>query len=245
MFDAPPSPSLIGLSARTLAADDLPLLRRLRDEVFATLAHPDLYVREDNEQAFIERHLGALGRTTGLFAPAAAGETPAELVAYAMVSLPREEAAEHLARHLAFTDQQLLDTAELTSCMVAPAWRGRGLQRSLIASRMTVARSQGKHHVVSLVSLMNHQSRHNLMANGMQVHHTGLWRGLQRQWLLRNLMNAPGPQDQQTLDWVRADNFGSQVARRGRTGVAEMRIGPEDAATPWIGYTRSQIQYFP
>lgn len=245
MFDTPPSPSLIGLSARTLTEQDVPALRRLRDEVFANLAHPDLYVREDDEAGFIRYHLGAQGRTTGLFAPAAPGETPTELVAYAMVSLPREEAAEHLARHLGFTDQQLLDTAELTSCMVAPAWRGRGLQRSLIASRMTVARSEGKHHVVSLVSLLNHQSRHNLMANGMQVHHTGLWRGLQRQWLLRNLTTALESQDQQTLDWVRADNFGSQVARRGRTGVAEMRIGPEDAATPWIGYTRIPSQYFP
>jgi hypothetical protein len=77
MFDAPPSPSLIGLSARTLTADDLPALRRLRDEVFGSLSHPDLYVREHDEDRFFEHHLGTKGRTTGLFAPA---QTPPAIV---------------------------------------------------------------------------------------------------------------------------------------------------------------------
>jgi GNAT superfamily N-acetyltransferase len=195
---------LHGLAARALQPADAPALHALRATVLAALPDPDLYVAEADEQGFVARHLdGSEGASLGLHTESG------ELVAYAMMGRSAAALGEP-------------DAAELASCMVAPAWRGRGLQRELIAARLLWARAAGARRVSVIVSLHNHASRHNLMACGLQVLRSGIWNGLQRQWL--GLAFDAQPQLAPTR-WVDAEDFGAQQQLAGWRGVAERREG--------------------
>jgi len=230
-------PPLQGLAARTLGAADITALRALRAEVGAALPDPDLYVPEDDEAGFIAEHLGPRGQTIGLFADEAGG---VQLVAYAMLGLPGgapHAVDRHLGRSLGWTHGDCARTAELASCMVVPRWRGRGLQRALVASRLLLARAHGMARVLAIVSLHNHGSRHNLMACGLHVEHTGHWQGLQRQWMLLDLQAGPAQAraPHRPAQWLRGDDFAAQcaAAARAQLGVLERRV---PGRAPWIGY---------
>lgn len=162
---------------RLLAASDLEALQALRDEVLATLEHPDLYVREDDEAAFLRRHLGgAEGETIGVFD----GHV---LAAYAMLGLPAPDAPDNLAARIG----RGTDGANIASCMVRPGYRGHGLQRTLLAARFSLAQAHGRHCCVAMVSLHNHASRQNLLREGMRIAWVGELDGLRRQLLAIDL----------------------------------------------------------
>lgn len=177
--DAPDRASVPGSSAalaraaplrlRRLTARHATALVALRARVLATLAHPDFYVAEADEAGFIARHRGARGAILGFFA----GET---LVAYGMVRLPDAAGAAHVRDTKADpTAGHRWDASarerlpELSSCMVDPAWRGRGLQRRLIAARLRWGRRRAATRFWAVVSPHNAASRHNLRKAGFRV----------------------------------------------------------------------------
>ena len=162
------------LRARLLVPDDFVAWSALRDTVIAALPHPDFYVREDDEQAFFGAHTEPDGETIGVFAHG-------ELVAYAMVGFPGCDAAAHnLGAMIGLPPAQHEKVTHLSSCMVQPTWRGRGLQRALLAARLALAHARGRPLCLAMVSLHNHSSRHNLLRQGLHIAWTGAIDGLQR-----------------------------------------------------------------
>ncbi|HZY20487.1 MAG TPA: GNAT family N-acetyltransferase [Ramlibacter sp.] len=207
---------------RLLAPQDVPLVLALREEVLAGLADPDLYVREDDEEAFVRAHIGAdptsSGETIGVF-------DGSRLAAYAMLGLPSPDHPDNLGRVLA----RGRDAANIASCMVRPGYRGRGLQRTLLAARFSLAQAHGKVVCVAMVSLHNHASRHNLLREGMRIAWVGQLGGLRRQLLAIDLAR-PWDFDEENLrlvdplDWERQRSLTAQ----GWWGISEMEgRGPD------------------
>ncbi|WP_423455441.1 GNAT family N-acetyltransferase [Ottowia sp. VDI28] len=192
------------LSLRLLTPRDISALMRLRDEVLANLADPDLYVRESAEPEFVRMHVETSqgrGETLGLF-------DEGRLVAYGMLGLPQRGDPGNLGRF--FVNEALtflgakeagapglslgeVDTrvAHLASCMVSTSYRGQHLQRLLLKARMALARSRGRNFCVAVVSPHNHASRHNLMHEGFRLGWVGEVDGLRRQLLAADLSTHP------------------------------------------------------
>ena len=182
---------------RLLSRSDLSALIRLRDEVLQSLPVEDMYVREADEMHFLLSHLGvsAIGQS-GKQCQGGGGVTLGifdreHLVAYGMLGLPGGNDPDHLGCFLDLSPEVRARTAYLTSCMVDPAYRGRSLQRRLLAARMSLAQTMGKTFCVAMVSLHNEVSRRNMMQQGLRVSWVGQIEGRQRQ--LMTIQLAPDP----------------------------------------------------
>jgi GNAT superfamily N-acetyltransferase len=211
---------------RLLHTGQAPAVRALREEVFAQLEHPDLYVREDDEDAFIAQHLpgheACRGETIGVF-------DGAQLVAYAMLGLPVRDDPHHLGRSIPLGARTLDDVAHLASCMVHPAHRGHGLQRRLLTARFSLAQAQHRPLCVAMASLHNHASRHNLMRAGLRIVHVGHVMGLERQLLAVDLQR-PWRFDETGARLVACVDFAAQVelSNAGSWGIAQLEGPGED-----------------
>ena len=189
----PPSPPVLlpesGLaqlpeaSTRLLGPGDFGAWMALRDEVIAALPDPDLYVREDDEAAFFHEHMYPHGETIGVF-------VEEMLVAYAMVELPAAHAPHNLGQVIGLPAALHGMVAHLSSCMVLPAWRGRALQRTLLAARLGLAQACGRPLCMAMVSLANHRSRHNMLRQGLRIVWTGWIDGLQRHVTMIDLQHG-------------------------------------------------------
>ena len=186
-FPSGPRGSVNGLSLveRRLDEADLPALLALRAEVLSRLEHPDIYVPERDEEAFVTAHLTGSGQTFGVFADG-------RLVAYGMLGLPAADEAENLGHVLGMDAGQCGQVAHLASCMILPEYRGICLQRELVATRQDVARAQGRRYCVAMVSLHNDASRDNLLAAGMAIRWVGRLGELKRQLLFVDLAARDG-----------------------------------------------------
>lgn len=172
-----------GLHARFLTFADLAALQGLRNEVLASLPNPDLYVREADEPSFLKSHIDRArsgGEAIGVF-------DGGRLAAYGMLSLPLAHDPDNLGCFLGYEPEQLAKTAHLASCMVSPAYRGRQLQRFLLSARMSLAMERGRDVCIAMVSLLNHNSRANLLREGLRVVWVGEIGGVQRQLMAAEL----------------------------------------------------------
>jgi GNAT superfamily N-acetyltransferase len=168
------------LRARLLNEADADDIAMLRDEVLGGLSHPDCYIREDDEAAFLRAHRAPCGETVGMF-------DGQRLVAYAMIGLPAHDDPANLAHTLGLPLPLRGALAHLASCMVHPDWRGLGLQRTLLGTRLALARSHGRHLCAAVVSLHNHTSRHNMLRRGLHLAALAQIDGVQRQIALIDL----------------------------------------------------------
>ncbi|MFC4160074.1 GNAT family N-acetyltransferase [Chitinimonas lacunae] len=211
--------SLGGFAVRLLSPDDLEAIVALRREALACLTHPDAYVVEDDETGFLLQHCGAGGVTVGLFE----GQI---LVAYAAVGFPAMDHPDNLGSHLGFAPERLGTVAHIASCMVRPAYRGHGLQGTLLKARFALALAYGRRHCLAMVSLHNHPSRHNMLKQAMRIRWAGELRCgshlLRRQVLhldLRGRSDGAGPVEH----WLGSDDLDAQRAllSAGWIGVAD------------------------
>ncbi|MDK2124083.1 GNAT family N-acetyltransferase [Parachitinimonas caeni] len=219
-----PFPSEIqGYRARLLNESDAGLVISLRHSVLAELVHPDVYVQEDNEHSFVAEHCGPRGQTIGLF-------DKDTLIAYAAVGFPERGDEDNLGKVVGLSDLECANVAHIASCMVAKGYRGRGLQRLLIAARFAVCEAHQRCHGLAMVSLYNHPSRHNMLKQGMYIRWVGeLHCGhdtLRRQLLYINLNSRVTPAGTQKI-WLASDDFASQAEHvtNGWVGVADLREG--------------------
>lgn len=216
------------LRTRILVPDDFPAWSALRDTVIAALPNPDFYVREDDEQGFFAAHTEPRGETIGVFAHGA-------LVAYAMVGFPEPGAADNLGATIGLDPDYHPKVTHLSSCMVLPQWRGRGLQRTLLAARLALAHARGRPLCMAMVSLHNHSSRHNLLRQGLHIAWTGMIDGLQRHVTMIDLQHGLhfDMGDEKLLP---SDDFPAlqQAGAAGYTGIGEVR----DAAGVRLRYVR-------
>lgn len=158
-------------------------------------------------------------------------------VAAALLRL-QPSAPEHPGLALGWDAERRAGCACLDGCWVAADWRGHGLYRRLVQQRLQLAQAQGQMRVLALLAPDEHAARHTLMDLGLHVEHSGLWRGLPRQWLLldRRIGAAAGRAAPLPTRWISADDFDRQckAAGDGLRGVIERRVGATQA--PWIGY---------
>jgi GNAT superfamily N-acetyltransferase len=217
------------LRARLLGSSDYTAWSALRDTVIADLPHPDFYVREDDEQAFFDAHVDPRGETIGVFAQGV-------LVAYAMVGFPSCDAgADNLGALIGLPPAQHAKVTHLSSCMVRPAWRGHGLQRALLAARLSLAHARGRPLCMAMVSLHNHSSRHNLLRQGLHIAWTGAIDGLQRHIAMIDLEHGLHF-DMADEILLPSNDFAAlrQAAAVGYAGIGEVR----DASGVRLRYVR-------
>ena len=223
-----PFASLPNVSTRILVQDDFAQWIALRDHVLQALPDPDMYVRESDEQAFFDAHANSSGQTIGVFAGDA-------LIAYSMVGFPDAGDADNLGAVTGMPRALWDQVAHISSCMVHPAWRGNGMQRTLLAVRLAMAQSQGRPYCMGMVSLRNHRSRHNLMRLGMHIGWTGLIDGLQRQVLGIHLQNGPHF-DMADERLIASDNFDAlcEAGAQSYVGIGELRDGDEQVRLRFV-----------
>lgn len=191
----------------------------LRKRVVDALPDPDQYVPEIDEPSFINDHCGAHGESIGVF-------SSNDLIAYAMLGLPDDEDTNTFPQALNLNPVELTRTAFLSSCMVLPGFRGHGLQRALISSRLALARVLGRDRFVAMVSPINHISRQNLFESGLRIVATCEVGGHMRQIMSASPELKPS-EDWQDLTPVEAHDIDAQTSLIGEGfhGIAQTRLG--------------------
>ena len=148
-----------GLTARMMDLDDCDRLADFRVRVVATLDDPDHYRMAGEVGNFVTDHLGDKGVTAGVF-------HDGRLVAYGALGLPGPD-DHNRGRDLDLPDDQLPLVAHMSSAMVDPSVRGRGLHHRLIDWRLEVAQTLGRRHLLTTVSPRNHRSWGHLADHGI------------------------------------------------------------------------------
>lgn len=148
-----------GLTARMLDMVDADAVRLLRHRVIETLDDPDHYRVAGEHGDFVADHLNTHGVTVGLF-------QDGRLVAYGALGLPGPDDVNR-GRDLPLPDAELPRVAHLSSAMVDPNLRGRGLHHRMIDWRLAVADAIGRRHALTTVSPRNHRSWGHLAAHGV------------------------------------------------------------------------------
>lgn len=148
-----------GLTARRLTPDDADLLTAFRRRVVETLDDPDHYRMAGEVGDFVADHLGRRGLTAGIFLGDA-------MVAYGALGLPGP-GDPNRGRDLPLPEDELPLVAHMSSAMVDPAVRGRGLHHRLIVWRLAAATALGRRHVLTTVSPRNHRSWGHLASHGL------------------------------------------------------------------------------
>lgn len=219
-----------GHSLRALTADDLPALHRLHDDVLRALPDPGLFRLFGGAEKFLADHLGARGRSLGVFAQE-------RLVAYGSVTLPAADDLDNYAGDLGWSSERAGGVALLSAAMVHPSHRERGLHRTLIASRIDLARALGVPELLVRAAPANAVSRRTLLSHGFAV----AWLGVQREGSLRHVFWRPidGPawtppaSGEAAFAWAAADDLEEQkrLLAEGWIGV---RMRPGEPAVGFV-----------
>lgn len=221
-----------GHQLRVLTAADLPELHRLHEEVLRVLPEPGLFRLFGGAERFLADHLGARGQSLGVFAQDG-------LVAYGSLTRPAAEDLDNYAGDLGWSPDRAGRVALLSAAMVHPSHRARGLHRTLIASRIRLARDLGAPELLVRAAPANAVSRRTLLSHGFAV----TWLGVQREGSLRHVLWRPieGPawaapaSGEAAFSWVAADDLAGQqrLLREGWLGV-RMRAGD-----PALGFVQA------
>jgi GNAT superfamily N-acetyltransferase len=221
-----------GHRLRALTSTDLPALHRLHDAVRGALPDPALFRLFGGAERFLADHLGARGHSLGVFAHD-------ELVGYGSLTRPAADDLDNYAVDVGWTPERARHVALLSAAMVHPSHRVQGLHRTLIASRIQLARDLGVPELLVRAAPANAVSRRTLLSHGFAV----AWLGVQREGSLRHVLWRPieGPawpppaSGEPLLSWVAADDLAEQQRLLG-AGWIGVRMRGGDTA---IGFTRT------
>ena len=228
MTTRPPPP---GHTLRALTAADLPALHRLHDDVLRALPDPGLFRLFGGAERFLSDHLGARGRSLGVFAQEG-------LVAYGSLTLPTAADLDNYAADLGWPADRAGRVALLSAAMVHASQRGQGLHRTLINGRIRLAADLGAPELLVRAAPANAVSRRTLLSHGFAV----AWLGVQREGSLRHVLWRPiggpawaGPSlDDSAFTWAAAEDLAGQQ-RLLREGLLGVRMRPGDDA---LGFVR-------
>ena len=220
-----------GHRLRSLTQADLPALHQLHDAVLRALPEPGLFRLYGGAGRFLADHLGARGQSLGVFAQD-------ELVAYGSLTRPAPDDIDNYAGDLGWPAERAGRVALLSAAMVHPSHRTRGLHRTLIASRIELARDLGVPELLVRAAPANAVSRRTLLSHGFAV----AWLGVQREGSLRHVLwrtidrpawSAPAT-GEPALAWAASDDLAQQqrLLAEGWIGV-RMRAGD-----PALGFVR-------
>ena len=221
-----------GHAQRELTRTDLPALLELSRAVVDALPDPGLFRLFGGAEKFLGDHLGARGRSLGVFARD-------ELVAYGSLTCPAPDDLDNYAVDLGWPPERAGRVALLSAAMVHPAHRVQGLHRALIAGRIALARALGVPELLVRAAPANAVSRRTLLSHGFAV----AWLGVQREGSLRHVLWRPidGPawsapaSGEPALAWVSTDYHAEQRRLLGE-GCLGVRMRPGE---PALGFVRA------
>jgi len=226
-----PSSLPTGHSLRELTHDDLPALHQLHGAVVAALPDPAMFRLFGGADRFLADHLGARGRSLGVFAQG-------RLVAYGSLTRPAPDGLDNYAVDIGWPPERAGRVALLSAAMVHPGHRVQGLHRALIDARVALARDVGVPELLVRASPANAVSRRTLLSHGFAV----VWLGVQREGSLRHVLwrpidgpawVAPAPGEAESA-WVSAEDHAGQQ-RLLADGWMGVRMRPGDTA---LGFAR-------
>lgn len=210
-------------SVRMVNGNEVEQVEALHHRVLQLATVPGLVKPESHE--FFERHASRCGRILGVFV----GNC---LVAYAVVGLP-VDTGYNFGLELELPEKELLLVAHLDGVSVAPEWRGNGLQRTLGALRVEIARRAGRHHLISTVAPRNTVSWRNVISQGLKVRRLKRKFGGALRYILHQDINTPTQVDSADSAEICLDDIEGQqrllaqgylgCAAVGREGVQGMR----------------------
>ncbi|HEY9027696.1 MAG TPA: GNAT family N-acetyltransferase, partial [Burkholderiaceae bacterium] len=225
-----------GHDLRPLAPADLPALHQLHEAVLAALPDPAMFRLFGGAAKFLADHLGARGHSLGVFAHG-------RLVAYGSLTRPAPDDVDNYACDLGWPPERAGRVALLSAAMVHPAHRTQGLHRTLIASRVALARDLGVPELLVRAAPANAVSRRTLLSHGFAV----AWLGVQREGSLRHVLWRPigGPawtppaSDEPAIAWAAADDLPAQqrLLAEGWLGV---RMRPGDPALGFVQVAQAE-----
>lgn len=149
------------LAERLLGPGDLGAVLALHAAAHRAATMAGLFVQET--PAFFAAHLGTEGEILGLEAP------DGTLACYAVLGLPAAEAAGNFGLALGLGSADRARVCHLDGVAVAPAWRGRGLQRRMTRARLARGAAAGRDIALSTAALHNRWSLANLTAENLRV----------------------------------------------------------------------------
>lgn len=219
------------LVQRELTENDLNSLLNFRKTIFTDLSMPDLVLPETNEMQWGRSRIGSNGKCIGLF------ESDGNLVAYASLYFPSSSSAEMFFSLGDIPKRFWNYITIIDSCMVHPRYRGYGLQKYFIRERCNLAHKYNRHFCVSLTSLANATSRHNLMSSGFAISWIGeTAKNRLRQLLIHDLSEVATINSHCEVTWVPVTDIEQQklLLSKGCHGIRERQN-----QTTEIGYTVS------
>ncbi len=157
----PLPPFLAGLVARPLGSEDGIALEMLHQHVLDALEDSDLFWVEMEPMEMFAKYGNGRGAIIGAF-------DGNHLVGYGALCLPGADGPVRGADHL-LPLSDLPRVAHLSSAMVLPAYRGRGLHRWLLQRRIEIAVGLGRRHLVSTAAPKNHCSWGNMVRAGLAI----------------------------------------------------------------------------
>lgn len=203
---------------RELTPDDAPAIVALREQVLANLAHPDDYVREVDEHAFVQGHLGSFGVSYGY-------EHDGVLAAYCALTTDLRASGEDLEFEACSPSS---GDVVLAAAMVLPQYRGRSLHRDAIHLRLRHAESSGARRALVQVSPQNLRSLRSLFVESFRCIAIATYAdGRSRMLLAREVGAASVPEPIQDVTLVDLDDLDRLHAetRAGRQGHDVLRSG--------------------
>lgn len=145
---------------RPCLASELYPIMELQDRICATMPQPDLFVATS-----LEENASYLSDPNVIFGAFDQGK----LIAYASLAFP-SIAPDNLGWDLGWKAQIVEHCAKLDTIVVDPAYRGHGLQRTLIQCCLSYARVPDPYcMVLTTVSPENTYSLRNVQSEGFQI----------------------------------------------------------------------------
>ncbi len=186
---------------------DAPAVLALHDAVRAALQDPSLFQLWGGAESFVAAHLpgpAARGESWGIWDR----ESGNRLLAYGSLTRPQADDADNYANRLNWPAPRAAQVGLLSAAMVAPDWRGQGLQGRLIDARLARAAALGLPELLVRASPQNAVSQAALLHRGFAI----VWLGEQAGGLLRHLYWRPvaGLEPARPRAWIAIDDLDAQ-----------------------------------
>lgn len=150
--------------------------------VAAHMEHPEHYVIDDRD--YVARHISQEGFTLLWMEEGTVG-------GFLIVHLPRAGEAHNLGNDLGFDPRQLAQVAHMESAAILPRFRGRGIQKKLIAAAEERVAALGYRYSLCTVHPDNLPSFQSLVTLGYQVAATKLKYGGKLRHIMKKELLAP------------------------------------------------------
>lgn len=203
---------------RRLDLTDRDQLVRFRERIFAALPDPDMYVPEVPE--FVDWHLsGERGLVFGIF-------SADQLIACSILGIPRPGMPNFADDLPVAIDPQRV--VHIASSMVAPEFRGFGLQKRLIAQRILIAIGLDRPILLARAALSNIVSWRNMLGAGLHIAQLLIMHQTRYRFLLARDLSQSPPHFQPVRTVLLQDIPGHQQAiREGLVGY-DFKSHPTD-----------------